>query len=69
LIILEWLIGVEELLLLSSFSGFLFQAQSFFLGHPCGYNERVFIHFGAVLGSIKVRRDTTAEKETTLLWV
>jgi hypothetical protein len=68
LIILEWLIGIEELLL-SSFSGFLFQAQSVFLGRPCGYNERVFIHFGAVLGSIKVRRDTTAEKETTLLWV
>jgi hypothetical protein len=45
LIILEWLIGVEELLLLSSFSGFLFLAQCFFLGHPCGYNERVFIDF------------------------
>jgi hypothetical protein len=46
LIILEWLIGVEELLL-SSFSGFLLLAQSVFLDHPCGYNERVFIHFGS----------------------
>jgi hypothetical protein len=47
LIILEWLIGVEELLLLSSFSGFLLLAQSVCLGHPCGYNEGVFIDFGA----------------------
>jgi hypothetical protein len=41
---MESLIGVEEFLL-SFFGGFLLLAQSFFLGHHCGYNERVFIHF------------------------